>query len=87
MKIRLSMQGMNLSVDVGEKANYLFIKFANQLLSNGISSEEVEDIADRLEKHEEIAKPIDNTQSSELEVEAEDSILKYKGFIYWKCKK
>lgn len=89
MKIRVSTDGMNISVDVGDKAISLFSKIASMLMNNLYwdSNNEVEieePKADLVKKNIEPKAPyipkaetVSNTYNG----------LTYKGFIYWKCKK
>ena len=98
-KIRISMDKMSLSVDVGENANFLFLKMANELLCNAFGKENAENILNRLETINRAPapkmKPIvkediepeekaDTEPNGKTEIEPENQI-KYKGFIYWKC--
>lgn len=86
MKIRLSTDGMSISVDVGDKAISLFSKITSMLMDNlyWYSNSEVEiekPKSDSVKKNIELptpqAEPVSNTYNG----------LTYKGFIYWKCKK
>lgn len=98
-KIRISMDKMSLTVDVGENANYLFLKMANELLCNAFGKENTESIINKIDAVKRAPapkmKPIvkediesdekaDTEPDGKTEIEPEDQI-KYKGFIYWKC--
>ena len=98
-KIRISMDKMSLTVDVGENANYLFLKIANELLCNAFGKENTESIINKIDAVKRAPapkmKPIvkediesdekaDTEPDGKTEIEPEDQI-KYKGFIYWKC--
>ena len=86
MKIRVSTDGMNISVDVGDKAISLFSKIASMLMNNlyldsnnevEVEEQKVNFVKQNMELPIPKAEHISNTYNG----------LAYKGFIYWKCKK
>lgn len=96
MKIKIAMEGMHLSADVGENAEYLFVKIANMLLCGGIGKDKTGKIVEKLETKNgmpvpEAEKPdtfsvTDRTGMPEAEeTDLVQDGLRYKGFIYWKC--
>ena len=94
MKIRLSTGGMNIAVDVGDKANYLFTRIANQLICNAIGDTEAERVVEKLKENAQKKEmpamrslPEEPKSGTEEKVTEEYHGLTYKGFIYWKCKK
>ena len=94
MKIRVSTDGMNISVDVGDKAVELFSKITSMLVDylHFDSTKEIEIEKPKLEldlipKIPNVVVPnVVPTQHKESVEEAYHG-LTYKGFIYWKCKK
>lgn len=88
-KIRITMEKMSLSVEVGDNANFLFMKMANELLCHAIGKENAEAVANKLESHEYIrsryeASPVQKVNRGKTEEESENQ-LTYRGLIYWKC--
>lgn len=79
-KIRISMDKMSVAADVGENAEYLFIKIANELFSNSVGKENTKKVLQRLETAKEL-----KYQTFSEEFNEDEKQLKYKGFIYWKC--
>lgn len=90
MKIRLSTDGMNISVDVGDKAIPLFSKIASMLMSNlywdSSNEVEIEESKSDSVKENVVVSQIQYTPIKEPATEPYNG-LTYKGFIYWKCKK
>lgn len=94
MKIRLSTGGMNIAVDVGDKANYLFTRIANQLICNAIGDTEAERVVEKLKENTQKKEmpamrslPEEPKSGTEEKVTEEYHGLTYRGFVYWKCKK
>lgn len=88
MKIRVSTDGMSISVDVGDKAVSLFSKIASMLVDylHFDSANEVEVEKPKLQPDLIPKLPSVTTVSKETPAESYHG-LTYKGFIYWKCKK
>lgn len=100
-KIRISMDKMSLSVDVGENANFLFLKMANELLCNAFGKENTENILNKMDSVKRTPAPapkmkpivkedIEPEKKADTEPNGKTEIepenqIKYKGFIYWKC--
>jgi hypothetical protein len=88
MKIRVSTDGMSISVDVGDKAVSLFSKIASMLVDylHFDSTNEVEVEKPKLESG--LIPKIPNAATASKDTTQESYRgLTYKGFIYWKCKK
>lgn len=85
-KIRISVEKMSISVDT-ENAEYLFTKFSNELFCACIGKEKTKRIVKELEecKNQKITKEQNTESTGKTEVE-DESQIKCKGFIYWKCR-
>ena len=94
MKIRVSTDGMSISVDVGDKAVELFSKITSMLVDylHFDSAKEIEIEKPKLEldslpKIPNAVVPSNIPAQHKEPVEETYHGLTYKGFIYWKCKK
>lgn len=90
MKIRVSTDGMSISVDVGDKAISLFSKIACMLMNNLYwdSNNEVDIEQLKPDSTNAIVEVPQIQYATKKEFSAEPyKGLTYKGFIYWKCKK
>lgn len=89
MKIKVSTDGMSISVDVGDKAVSLFSKIATMLVDYLYwdSTKEIEpDPLKEAEKPSQMQYITRTEQASQPDEEPHHG-LAYKGFIYWKCGK
>lgn len=90
MKIRLSTDGMNISVEVGDKTIPLFSKIASMLMDNLYwdSDNEVEIEESKLDSVKENV-TVPQVQYAQIKGPTAEPYngLMYKGFIHWKCKK
>lgn len=92
MKIRVSTDGMSISVDVGDKAVELISKITSMLVDYLYFDSTKEMKIEKPKLESDLKPKIPHVVSNVVPAQHKESVeepyhgLTYKGFIYWKCK-